>query len=133
MRCLRAFVCLSLCLLVYGCASSYRDTYHYVSPATHAGQSCVSRCFQVYEACNSRCQVKHHQYQCVQAKQQKFQYQSYLNQRELANQPMDRTLADFSVDSLCPAEHECRNALNLCYQSCGGQVQVQHQCLHFCG
>lgn len=98
-----------------GCSPVYETHYYYSPPATEMGQMCLGHCVQTRMMCDQNCDM---------AEFNSRRIHSYNSQREYY-----RPYHSFWRE----CSDGCHTGYNVCYQSCGGQIEYETHCVRNCG
>jgi len=120
------------CLCLLGCAPIYKTHYIYTPPQSPKGKQCVSQCTQSRTMCKQLCQMNQENCELRGRDKARFEYESYVQQRQVNELPIERSLDSFLSTIHCQKTCSCGTQYRSCYSLCGGEVVANDRCVAFC-
>lgn len=121
----------TLILGLVGCGPMYRTEYRYTPPASMEGRQCVVQCANIREVCRSGADTRAAQNQSSCQQNVFMQYTSCMttarSDEERAKCSNSTTHCQFTPDT-----SRCDSDYNICFQTCGGQVETRQVCVSGC-
>lgn len=134
---MRVFVALISFLVLAACADEAVRTYSFTPPASPGGRLCNSQCIEAQDYCQESCDLTYRR--CATAVQTVAirDYEKYAEEQFAAHAPIDFRPRDFERMQPCDeakktCSNSCGNHYQMCYQSCGGVVNVTTSCQFLC-
>jgi hypothetical protein len=133
----------SLLLLVFfsfalaGCVGEAAKTYTYTPPSTPGGRMCAVQCDQARNFCQENCDLDDRS--CVTNVQGEAlrDYDNYVRTQFANHQSATLLPRDFERTNSCAADKnacysKCESTYGMCYENCGGKVNVTSSCQFLC-
>jgi hypothetical protein len=132
----RLLLAIVLAMSAAACGPIYNTTFQYVPPGDQQGRSCVRDCQSDKQECDFR--VERVTYQCERddEEQAEYAFRRYTRERAEAKLPLKKDVRDFMRHDCSgrasQKQERCNASFNMCFESCGGQVIEQQECVAFC-
>ena len=118
--------------LLSACGPIYNTSYQYHPPTSLQGRQCIVQCSRTKEACQHHCNSDVNQCRSLAMQQANFDYNAYVNARNVRREPVERDLNSFYNPSQCNTSCNCEPEFNNCYTLCGGHIETIRKCVAFC-
>jgi hypothetical protein len=132
----RLLLTILLALPVAACGPMYDTTYKYVPPGDRQGRSCVRDCQSDKQECDFRVERVTRQCEREDEDRAEHAFRQYKRERAEAKLPLKKTVRDFMRHNCSSRasnkEERCDANFNMCFESCGGDVIEERECVAFC-
>jgi hypothetical protein len=136
MKSLWVRLALACAFFLSACGPIYETVYDYAPPASPEGRICAAQCTPTSSLCRENCDLR--EQRCVSEARERGarDYERYVRQRQRNDEPIKKSVSDFTYDGGCYTSSSCRSdctiSYNQCFTVCGGTVTSRRVCSAFC-
>ena len=136
-----------LMLLISSCGPIYETSYSYYPPKEETSRYCLSSCSGQRQSCSSNCSDRKQTCEIAERSLDLAENvtcnkrKNYCNNNPNASgcvfdksMDCDKSRSSYSKcdNTYDECKNECLSFYNQCYINCGGKVQTDKVCVHFC-
>ena len=124
---------ISIIVLLAACSAKYEKYYEFDVPKAQDGAKCVQICHETKTNCSKMCNNDTQLCQRNQLDHATIAYQSYIKERKVEGDVINRDLNSFYDPLQCSkVSCDCERDYRACYKMCGGKVITKQRCVENC-
>lgn len=121
-----------IAIVISGCGPIYSTKYEYIPPHSTGGRMCANDCLEAKSHCQQMAQMREDACRDRAHRAALLEFKAYQEQKKNLGKKVRKTVADFDRGNECSRSTDCDENYKMCFQTCGGTIQANKECIAFC-